>query len=438
MSETIRVLREKRDAKIEEIDKLLKFAVEEGRGLSDEEKEKHLSLNKEIDSLEDLIKDVEKSEKRKAEFSRSSVDVKVTREDKCDEQGNYRGYGEFSKGGMGQFLADVATFAKSGSMPTKLKELRLAQGASEGVGQDGGFLPPADFVNELESSAIKAGKIASQCRTVQTSKPYVTINLLDETSRATGSRYGGVQAYRRKEAASVTASKPKYRQVNQKVEAIEAVYYATDELEMDAPFLQSFVAPAFAEEIAWKLDDEIIRGDGNGACLGILNAPTTISIAKESSQTADTLVYENIDKMLDRMLVNSRQRAQFYSHADCWQQLRNMVKSGSNSDFLMFSPLGGFGAQQFEQMVGRPINTVEQASALGDKGDFIFADFGRYLLIRRSGVTQKESSHVAFLTSEMVYKWTSRIIGQPIDNAPLTDAYGTNTRSAFIVVADRA
>ena len=425
-----------------EIDNLIDVALEASRGLSDEENTKKEELEaqiKEVDSLIELEKEQEKRRESLSAPVAKAPKIEVIREDKHDEDGNCRAYNEFNKGGFGQFLKDVALASGQGRVSEELKAVQLAAtGANETVGSEGGFLPQADHAELLFAETVASGQIASECRQIKTSSNRFTANLIDQTSRASGSRYGGVQSYRRAEAGSVTATKPKLRQTDMKVEALEALYYATEELLEDVPALQTLVTPMFTEEMAWKIDDEIISGTGtNGECLGILNSPALISIAKEGGQTADTVVYNNIDKIADRGLVSSDPRMKWYIHPDVRQQLRNIEKNGTNSDVFPYIENGG-GLNQPASLFNKPVIRVEQCKALGDLGDIILADFSRYLLVRRTGIAASQSMHVAFLTSERVFKWTARVTGEPMDNSPLTDAYGSTTRSAFVSLAERA
>ena len=74
--------------------------------------------------------------------------------------------------------------------------------------------------------------------------------------------------------------------------------YATDQLLADSVALGAVIQQAFSEEFArFLLDDAIIRSSGNGQPLGIMNSNAYVSVAKESGQAADTVMWENINNM---------------------------------------------------------------------------------------------------------------------------------------------
>lgn len=439
---TLKELREELARVLAQQEELLNKAAEERRELSKEEQEKYDQLDKQFSALEQTIERVQKLEERKRELGRGTsepVSIQTVREEDHDERGNYRGYREFDKAGLGEMFVDVVKFRQTQQMPEKLRRLQLANGATEAVGADGGFLVQSDHVEAMFNRIQDAGKLASRCRTIDTSTGSVSLNTVEETAKGNGHFFGGVQVFRRAEAAQVQASKPKFRQDEVKADALEAVYVATQELLEDAPALQTLVAPMFIDALAWKVDDEIIGGNGaGGQCLGILNSPATIVIPKETGQTAGTVNYDNVDKMVDRLLVESEMSAVWYIHKDVRRHLRNMVKESTNTDFLVFMPQGSLASPDHDQLLGLPVEKISQARAAGDEGDISLLDLSYYALVRRKGVEASQSAHVYFMTSEMTFKWTQRIGGQPLIASPITDAYGTTTRSPFIVLAARA
>lgn len=447
----LKELLEKLTALSAQIDNILQKAVLEKRGLSEDEQAEHDRIEKQYGEVEATIARLKKADERKKELGQSvntPVAIQVTREENHNDDGEYRGYKEFSKGGFGEYLRDVIRFDKGKGKSEKLSALEssvrkqvelAASGANETVGTEGGFLTQSDHATYMQDQIYNSHDFLQDCMIVDTDKPELVANFVDETSRATGSRYGGVQAYRRAEAGSVSATKPQLRRETISAPAMDALYYCTEELLEDVAGLQTLVAPMFVKELAWKLLDEVISGSGaSGQCLGILNSPALISISKEGGQAADTIKYENVDKMNDRLLVGSELKAKWYVHADAPFQLRNMLKVGTNTDFLVYQPAGGVSGNPYDTLFGKQVRRIEQCRAVGDLGDIILADFSHYMLLRRKGVVASQSAHVRFLFGEMALRWTQRVGGQGLPNSALTDAYGSTTRSPFVTLAERA
>jgi hypothetical protein len=91
------------------------------------------------------------------------------------------------------------------------RQQATASGLQESVGGDGGFAVQTDFVDAILARIDTEAVLWPQAFPVPLSANSngAKINQLDETSRATGSRWGGVQVYWEAEATTVTAKKPK-------------------------------------------------------------------------------------------------------------------------------------------------------------------------------------------------------------------------------------
>jgi len=57
----------------------------------------------------------------------------------------------------------------------------------------------------------------------------------------------------------------------------------------------------YNDEFGSKMIEEKINGSGTGECLGVRNSGVMITVAKESGQAADTIVSQNISKMVSRL-----------------------------------------------------------------------------------------------------------------------------------------
>lgn len=340
---------------------------------------------------------------------------------------------------LGEFLLCVRAVPTTGKIDARLHK-RAALGANETVGSDGAFLVGKDVAPDILQELHDVGMIAPLCKEIPISNNSngITMNGVDETSRANGSRWGGVQAYWTNEAQAMTASRPKFRPISLKLEKLTALFYATDEELADAAALGSIAQTAFAEEMAFKLDDAIIGGVGGGQPLGVLNAGGKVKINKESGQAAATFVYENAVNMYARCLARSRSKASWYINQELERQLPLMNLSVGTGGAAVFIPAGGAAALPYSTLFGRPIVTIEQCSALGTEGDVILADWSQYLLATKGGMQQAQSIHVAFLTNETAFRFVYRADGQPLRASPLTPFKGASTLSSFVTLETRS
>lgn len=339
---------------------------------------------------------------------------------------------------MGHKLMAVKAAAK-GPQFTDQRLFSAASGANETVDADGGFLVGTEDGGTLLEKTYETGILTRRVRKAPVGAGFngAKYKLIDETSRANGSRFGGIQAYWGAEAAALTASQPKLRDLELKLKKLHGLMYMTDELLEDAVALEGFVNEWFPQEFGFKLDDAIFAGTGGGIPLGILNCPAVVEIAKETGQAADTVVIDNIYKMYAAMPASSLAKAEWYINVAVWPQLFKLVQTVGTGGAPIFIPGGNVAGAPFGTLLGRPITPIEQASALGDSGDIVFADLSRYLLADKGSIKSAVSMHVKFLTDEMAYRWTLRIDGTPIPNSATTPFKGTQTLSPFVKLAAR-
>ena len=342
---------------------------------------------------------------------------------------------------FGEQLQAIAQFATRQVMHPGLAAIQAAAtGASEGSPSDGGFLVQSDFATEIREGITAGGEIMSRVPMIPISggANSLKMNAVDETSRVDGSRWGGVRAYWAAEAATLTASRPKFRQIALDLHKLTGLFYATDELLADAAALETIAMRGFTEELTFKAEDAIFEGDGSGKPLGILNAPGTISVAKETGQAAATLVYENITAMWNRMSPRNRANTAWFINQEVEPQLDNMFLAVGTGGVPVYMPANGVADSPFGRLKGRPVIPVEYASALGTAGDIVLADFSEYVAIEKGAPETASSMHVQFVTGEMTYRVIWRLDGQPYHASALTPFKGSTTTSPFVKLAARA
>lgn len=419
-----KMLKDKLDAQAA----IVNAAVLAGRAMSEDEQKQFNDLDVEIKNLETTIEAQAAIEKRQ-EVENTVVNTPVRSDIQVKEK-KWASFGD-------QLQAVRKASEPGGAIDNRLLTgFKNASGLNEAINSDGGFMVDNDFVAELLKNTYETSVLAKLARKIPIGPNAngISMNGVDETSRANGSRWGGVQAYWTSEAATVTASKPKFKKLELKLDKLMALCYATDELLSDATALDAVIRQAFTEEMGFKLDDAILNGSGSGIPLGILNSNSLVTVAKESGQANDTIVHNNILKMYNRMWGRSRANAVWLINQDIEPQLESMsVTVGTGGEVSHLSK------EYMEKgtLKGKPVIPVEQCSTLGDLGDIVLADMSQYMLIDKGGITPATSVHVRFLYDEQVFRFTYRANGMPIWSVPLTPFKGSNTLSPFVTLAAR-
>jgi len=341
-----------------------------------------------------------------------------------------------------QMAAVMVAGSPGGVTDPRLRIQAAATGLGETVSSDGGFLVQTDFSTELLGQVFETGILASRCRKIQISGNSNGIKIpgVDETSRAS-TRSGGVLAYWKDEAAAKTASKPKFRMIELSLKKLIGLCYATDELLSDATALESYIRQSFIDEFGFQIDDAIVNGTGAGMPLGILNSGCLVSVAKETGQSAATVVAENVIKMYSRIFAASRPNAVWLINQNIEPQLFTMSLAVGTGGVPIYMPAGGLSGQPYGTLFGRPVIAIEQAQTLGTLGDIMFADLTNgYILAEKGDIQQDMSIHVQFLYDESVFRFVLRVDGQPVRASALTPYKGGSnyTQSHFIALATRS
>ena len=337
---------------------------------------------------------------------------------------------------FGETLQGLAALAGVPGL-TVPAQMQAASGMSVGVPSDGGFLVRQEFTTRLLDKAMETAQLAPRCDQfpVSDGNDGIEAPYIDETSRATGSRWGGVQVYRRAEAATVTASKPKLGMFDLRLEDLMGIAYATDRSLRDAAQLEAVFTKAFASEFAFKIDDELIRGSGAGETLGVLNSPALVTVAKESGQAAKSITVRNISDMWARMPARLRGNAVWMYNQDCEPALDELAlpvgTAALEPRFVAYGPDGVL------RIKGRPAFALEQCETLGTVGDFMLVNWDEVALIQK-GIESAQSMHLLFLYNERAFRWVYPIIAKPKWKSALTPFKGSATQSPYIALATRA
>lgn len=334
-----------------------------------------------------------------------------------------------------EFMRSVVQ-ANSGRVDPRLHASRAATGMGIGSDPDGGFMIPEQYAVGVITRAFDGGQILARTRRIPVSGNQYHMSLVDEVSRANGSRWGGITSARVGEGTAAAASKPKIRRATLDVtKKIVVAAYVSEEQLQDAPATDTILTQAMSEEITVRLEGEIWAGLGGAECLGIMNSGALKTVTKVAGQAADTVVAGNVTKMNAALWAGSHTGAAWFINQMVLEQLPLMTIG----DLPVYLPPTGLNAASpFGTLLGKPVIVTEHASVLGDAGDIVLADFGQYAIGEKAMSAVARSMHVKFLEGEEVFRLFYRVDGLPLWNTTLTLKDGTTTVSPFVTVENRA
>ena len=377
-----------------------------------------------LKASESTQKAVEEAAKKAADEALKNMpavktDVKVTT-DEADQE--FASAGEFF-----QAVKNAALYP--GSQDKRLLPLKQATGLGENVPADGGYLLAPQIAGGIIERMYETGEILNRVASdaIGPNSNSMLYNAVDETSRADGSRFGGLLGYWMAEAGTITASQPTFRQMELKLKKVAALCYATDELLADAVALESWLSRTVPLELRFQVENAIYNGNGVGKPLGIMNAPALVSVTRIDASEVDET---DIANMWARRWAGYSDYV-WLANPSVFPQLINLTVG--NFPFLLPMNAGGRGNPAFS-LYGAPYIEVEYTAALGTTGDIMLASLSQYQTIQKGGVQAASSIHVNFTSDETAFRFIYRIDGQPLWNSALTPYDAGNTLSPFVVL----
>lgn len=450
------------DEAFKKMEAIRKAAEKENRALTAEELAERAKLKGEIDQAKREWDDFNAEEELRASLYGTGTGALTVQGDPvitAPDQPIYRGSPATA---LGQQLLDIRVVTKPEAFEggevraarTRLeqcekrnrerreailrKEDRAAAtgGHTVGVPTDGGIFLQGETVVDLMTNGFNNSEILPRTasRTLGAGSQFVTIIGIDETSRVTGSRGGGIRVYTNRELGEFTASKTKFKYVRIEPTKLTGLYYASGEMIRNVTFLGQEMRQLFGEEFAFKCQHLAIDGTGVGEALGILNANCLVPVPKTTGQAAKTITTTNLSAMWARF-TGRRSNAVWLINRDCGPQLDILsIQVGTAALEPRFV---SYDAQGILRIKGAPVVEIEQCETLGTVGDIILCDWSQYITANKGDILEAMSIHVEFIYDQETYRFIYYFDGQPRWTSALTPFKGTNTLSPFVALATR-
>lgn len=316
------------------------------------------------------------------------------------------------------------------------KDKSFPSGYNETVLGDGGALIPPQFIHEILMRTYDHDLLSQVRLFNQISSNIIKIPAVNESSRANGSRFGGVTSYWTQEAASQTESKGQFQTIDLKINKVTVACRMTDEQFEDSGFtLDSWLTPIVSEEFKFKLGDALVNGDGVDKPQGLLfTAGPKVAQAKETGQAVATITTGNLYDMWGRLWLGCKKNAVWLGHSSVVPQLLRLTQ-GNFPVFLSKNSIVGGVA---DMLLGRPFIETEFNQTLGTEGDLILTDLSQILMASKGNMRSFASMHVYFNTGEQAFRFQMRVDMKNWWKTALTQFKGTTTVSSVVTLSTRA
>jgi len=291
----------------------------------------------------------------------------------------------------------------------------------EAIPAEGGFFVPSQLVQELMDASLE-NEIVRPRADVQPMTTATRRVVGFDASDSSSCLYGNFSAQWVAEGGAITAETPKVRLIELVAKKLGLLTQVTNELLADGQGFGNALTDGLVKAIGWYLDLALLTGTGAGEPLGVLKCPSLITVPKETGQTNDTVVYENLCQMLARLHPACVANAVWVCSQSTRAQLLHLSQSvgtGGSVVPVLTKDAGTF------QMLTIPCLFTEKTPALGSAGDVMLCDFSQYAVGLRQDMSLARSDGPGFATDTIYYRGILRADGMGKWAAPYTPKNGS-------------
>ncbi len=324
--------------------------------------------------------------------------------------------GSLDDGGFGNFNNYLAVLS-SGKFDQRL----IQATASETIPSSGGFSVPEQFAAWLLDASLESEIVRPRATVWPMKSESLKVPGWDSANHSS-SLFGGLTGTWLAELGASTEVDAKMRLIQLTAKKLACYTSASNELVADGVSYEQQIQTALINTLGWYLDYAFIAGTGAGQPLGIINDPALVTVAKESGQSASTIMFENAVKMYARLAPQCMEKAIWIANQTTVPQLLTMSLSvGTGGSFLQPGVLQQNG--KFS-LLGKELLFTEKCPALGSLGQLMLVDLSQYCIGLRKEVSLDKSIHPGWTTDEASYRAILRADGQGMWNKAITPKAG--------------
>ncbi len=312
----------------------------------------------------------------------------------------------------------------------RLEKLLVTKAMAGEIGVDGGFLIPEAPLGNLLQTRAEASFMRPRARIVPMGSRSVPFPAVDYSLAQAGVSgfFGGVRTYYTEENVDITASEPSFKMIELKAKELAGYTEIPNGLLRDSAIsVEAFLAGpgSFGGALGWQEDYDSLNGTGGGRPLGILNAPATATVSRN---TASKFKFVDAVSMASKVILSGSPI--WLMSQTVMPQLFQMIDGASGQ---IWQPNAAAGPAT--TLLGWPIIFTEKLPVLGTKGDVCLIDYSWYLWGDRQAVTMDISREHKFRTNQTVFRAVEAIDGQPWLDSKIKLADGATEVSPFVVLS---
>jgi len=318
-------------------------------------------------------------------------------------------------------------------LATVYKSFQEHKALSEDSGESGGYTVPTEYTPELLQVDAETSPILSRVQRIPVNRPSGEWPALDQYFTPTAGSgqtalAGQVTTDTTAEGGTLTETEPKFKMLEWRLYKTGGYTQASNELIADSPIaIEALLRGLINVAINAKKERDILRGDGVGEALGILNANCAIGI---TPATDSLFSWADVATMQSRFKMVGGQPPVWAIHPSVWPDILQMEIGTAGANAWV----ANMQAAQGNRINGYDIVQCEHLPQANNAGNVLLANLFGYVMWEKSDISIAFSEHVGFLTDEGTWRFTARYDGQPWLRAPITlaDPQGSYTCSPFV------
>lgn len=310
-----------------------------------------------------------------------------------------------------------------------------ADGMSEGIGETGGFLIGPSFGTELLDGALENEIVRPFADVWPVTTNQLVVGQFDLGGDHSGGNIGGLVTQWTDEGQEFKVQKGKMIPWTCRVNKANVFVPCNTELFEDVPNFDRWIGEAMTDALSFGMDDAFLNGNGAGQPLGVLNSPSLIVVAKESSQSTATVIGTNLLNMMDRLHPK-------FESSSVWvvsPSVRRFLYATSQEQGVDMPGVNrtvtSVGTNLY--IMGRRVLVSEKLAAIGTQGDILLADLTQYRIALRHDLRLEKSFDQFFSSDQIAYRLKYRAGGQGIHSKVVTPKGGGATLSWAVTLAVR-
>ena len=386
---TINELREKRAKTWSAMEAFLDSHRNDKGVLSDEDDKIYSGMEKEMETLTNEIKRMERHEAMEQELNKPVNEPITSKPMAMKEEDEKKG--RASK-----------TYTKSfwNAMRAKHIAPAISDALQEGTDTEGGYLVPDEFEKTLVESLQEENIFRKLAHVITTSSGDRKIPVV--ASKGSASWVD--------EEGTITESDDSFAQVSIGAYKLGTLIKVSNELLSDSVFnLESYIAKEFGRRIGSKEEDAFFNGDGVGKPIGIFNKTGGADIGVTSA-SATAITADEIIDLFYSLNAPYRKNAVWVMNDATVKAIRKLKDNNGN---YLWQPSLTAGTP--DTLLGRPVYTSSYVPTIAaGKKTVAFGDFGYYWIADRQGRNFKKLSELYAATDQTGFVATQRVDGKLI------------------------